>query len=739
MEENTLQPSAEGEKKPQKTKSSAKKDTSKKNTAKKTATKKTTTKKETAKKTTAKKETAKKTATKKTTAKKETDKKTTAKRETSKKTTAKKETTKKTTTKKETAKKTTAKKTTTKKETAKKTTAKKETANNITFKDENESYRFEINTNYNKFSIEKLINAYDEVSNNYDWLKRHQELILINELFEKKFKIEVEKQKKIFKKDGGNEIDFYFKPEYKKQFDKLKYDYRKKRRDHFKNQEEVQKVNLERKKAIIEEIKSLIDQNQINSQTYKKFRKLQESWYNTGHVNRNQSQNIWETFKHHVERFYGFIHLDREFRELDFKHNYQEKLKIIERAESLQDYPDIIKATRDLNTLHLQWKNDLGPVGKEHSEDLWIRFQKATKIIQKRKQEYQKNITGIMRENLKKKDTLLNEMNLLLNEEIKSHNEWQNSLIKFNSLRERFKSIGYVPAKESRGSWKKFREIGTEFMRKKNKFYKDQKKEFNENIKSKKELISRSKLILEMENLESQVNEMKDIQKEWKTIGFVPRKLDNKLWKEFSNTHRDFFDRIKSGYKKLSQQQENLIKEKNQFLEKLKIKEIKSDSKVIKDEFDDNWDEWQKLGTLNIKNESKLNQLFSKLFIDKIKNLKIEKKLSQELITYFTSKILENDPMSLEKEFQNSKTILSNLKSELTQLENNLEFFTNSSSENPLFKNVEKQIENCQNKIEKAQDHHVFLKQLKNIQIKKSEVNDPENLDDKQETVSESN
>ena len=223
-------------------------------------------------------------------------------------------------------------------------------------------------------------------------LKRHQELILINELFEIKFKIEVEKQKKIFIKNGGNEIDFYFKPEYKKQFDKLKYDYRKKRRDHFKNQEEVQKVNLERKKAIIEEIKSLIDQNQINSQTYKKFRKLQESWYNTGHVNRNQSQNIWETFKHHVERFYGFIHLDREFRELDFKHNYQEKLKIIERAESLQDYPDIIKATRDLNTLHLQWKNDLGPVGKEHSEDLWVRFKKATKIIQKRKQEYQKTL-----------------------------------------------------------------------------------------------------------------------------------------------------------------------------------------------------------------------------------------------------------------------------------------------------------------------------------------------------------
>ena len=94
---------------------------------------------------------------------------------------------------------------------------------------------------------------------------------------------------------------------------------------------------------------------------------------------------MWETFKHHVERFYSFIHLDREFRELDYKHNYKEKLKIIERAESLQEYPNIIKATRDLNTLHLKWKNDLGPVAKEHSEDLWVRFKKATKNNSKEK------------------------------------------------------------------------------------------------------------------------------------------------------------------------------------------------------------------------------------------------------------------------------------------------------------------------------------------------------------------
>ena len=134
-----------------------------------------------------------------------------------------------------------------------------------------------------------------------------------------------------------------------------------------------------------------------------------------------------------------------------------------------------------------------------------------------------------------------------------------------------------------------------------------------------------------------------------------------------------------------------------------------------------------------------MNQSFSKLFINKIKSVEFEKKVSQELINHFTTTILKNDSDSLEKEYLNSKTNLMNLKSELTQLENNLEFFTNPSSENPLFKNVEKQIKNCQNKIEKAQQEYIFLKQIKNIQKKKSEVNEFENIDDKEEKLSDSN
>jgi len=572
----------------------------------------------------------------------------------------------------------------------------------------------EVEIDYSSYSIEALIDAFEKLANGEDWLKQHKTLQNINQNFEIKFQEDIEKQKKQFEKEGGNEIDFFFKPEYKIRFDQVSYEYRKKRRTHYKEQEATQKVNLERRKSIIEEIKKLIDQNQIDSNTYKSFRTLQESWYNTGQVPRGESQNLWETFKHHVERFYAFLHLDREFRELDYKHNYEEKLKIIERAEALQDYPDVMKASRDLNILHQKWKNDLGPVAKEHREDLWERFQKATKVIQARRQEYQKDAAGAMKENMAKKESLLKEMHKLIEELPQKHSGWQQAIKKFNSLREEFKTIGYVPAKESKASWKSFREVGSLFMSKKNQFYKEQKKVFNENIEGKKNLIQQSKEILDGDNWEDQIQVMKDLQKEWKTIGFVPRKLDNKLWNEFSQVQKEYFDRIKSGYQKLTEEQEALLKKKTSHLKKISSKKFTAEMEAMKKEYFECWEEWNAIGSLDSKNESKLNQEFSVVLMSLIKNSELDKKEKDQVIESLNTTVLQNDPKRLEKEFQNAKTNLSNLKAELTQLENNLEFFSNSSSENPLYKNVEKQIKSCQNKIDQAQQQYISLKQIKN-------------------------
>ena len=582
-------------------------------------------------------------------------------------------------------------------------------------------------------TLEALIDKFELIVSGERWIKHHNDVQTINKLFEEKFQKDLETQKKSFTDGGGNEIDFFYKPEYKKRFDEIGYDYRKKRREHYKDQEVTQKVNLERKQALIEEIKNLINIDQNINTIYKTFRTLQENWYNIGMVPRTESQNLWETYKHHVEKFYDFLHLNRELRDLDYKHNYEEKLKIIEQAEILQEVGDVLRASRDLNTLHQLWKNDLGPVAKEHRDVLWARFQEASKVIQVKRQAYQKDMVGAMKENLYSKETLLKEMKTLSEPAPKNHKEWQNAINRFNTLRDQFKGVGYVPAKESKTTWQKFREIGREFMQLKNVFYKDQKKEYNQNIDKKKNLIQTSKEILESETWDSKTQEMKDIQSQWRTIGFVPRKLDNKFWTEFSDIHKVYFDRLKSGYQKLSPEQETLHKEKLNHIEKLKAAKFSNNLDTLKKEYLDYWDSWQAFSRLDSSKDEKMNLSFSNTLLAVVKKVAIEKKAKKEVLNDLNLLILQSDPDRLQQELQEARTIVNSLKSELTQLENNLEFFSNSSSENPLFKNVEKQIKSCQNKISKAQEDYIRLKQVKNSQDKSARKTSSQELESSEE------
>ena len=600
-------------------------------------------------------------------------------------------------------------------------------------KSDTEQYEDREAKDYTGAQIEELIEVFKELSTGSDWLKNHSEIQKVNQLFEEKFRADLEAVKKKFIKEGGNEIDFFYKPEYKTTFDQLGFEYRKNRRKHYKEQEAAQKVNAERKKAIIEEIKGLIGADENINTIYNKFRTLQESWYSTGPVPRAENQNLWETFKHHVERFYDFLHLNRELRELDFKHNYEEKLKIIEQAEALKETPDIMRATRDLNTLHKLWKNDLGPVAKEHREALWKRFQEATKVIQQRRQDYQKDIAGAMKANLEKKKELLQEMRQLTEQELSNHNAWQKGLKRFNELRATFKTIGYVPTKESKQTWQEFRDIGRTFMRQKNIFYKNQKKEYNTNITSKKELIAQSKENLEDAQWNSKVQEMKDIQKEWKSIGFVPRKLDNKLWEEFSEIHKTFFDRIKSGYQHLTDEQEALKKEKIKQIDAVNSKQFSGESEKVNEALTALWDNWSKQEKIGGQTDIELNKKFIAKLKKVVKELDLDKKTLKEVQFKIEALVLQHDPDKLQQQLNEINASINKLKGERAQLENNLEFFTDSSAENPLYKNVEKQIKSCQTKIDKAQEEYIRLKQIKNAN-QKHENQEKEALNEGEET-----
>ena len=212
---------------------------------------------------------------------------------------------------------------------------------------------------------------------------------------------------------------------------------------------------------------------------------------------------------------------------------------------------------------------------------------------------------------------------------------------------------------------------------KKNAFYKEQKKIFSKNINEKKEIINFSKKILESDNWDSCVEEMKNIQKKWKNVGFIPRRIENKLWTEFSEIQKVYFDRLKKGYKRITSEQEILLEEKKLFLNKIEKSQLNNSVELIQNQLNEYLNTWSNLGTLDRKNESKNNQLFFKCIISKVKKVDLEKDELKDILKIINTKMFEYDSNLLDIKYEGVKNELSDLKGELTQLENNLEFFSN--------------------------------------------------------------
>lgn len=583
---------------------------------------------------------------------------------------------------------------------------------------------------FSQLSLTELVEDLQKRIKAEQWYTDDRNIKEIINTFETKFKSEIQEKKEAFIKEGGNEIDFYFKPQYKNTFDQTFREYKKNRRTFFQEREQSQKLNLDRKLEIIESLKELINIDENINTTYKKFKNLQDSWHKTGPVPRAQSNNVWQTYKHHTEIFYDFLHLNRELRDLDFKHNYEEKIKIIEQAETLSKIPDVLKASRDLNTLHRLWKNDLGPVAKEHREELWARFQAASQIIHARRQEFDKEYDNILEENLNKKNSILNRMEEIKNNPPKNHNDWRKTIDEFNNMRTEFQSIGQVTKKFSKTTWTRFREISREINREKNQFYKSQKAEQKKNIDLKKALITEVKEILENDDWKSYSNRMKNIQKDWRAIGFIPRKLSNTLWEEFRSQCNLYFDRIKSGYQRINKNELEAHQKKEAFIKSIEGFQIPPELDPFKEFFNYQWEEYNQSGDLSGNTNTKSIEDFNNAFIALIEKSDMEKSLKAEAVNHIRFSIIKDDENELSREIQNIKRVIEEFNSEARQLENNLDYFSNSSTDNPLLTEVTSKLDRLKSEIEKHKEKLIGLRKLKREKSARNAPVEEETLED---------
>ncbi len=548
---------------------------------------------------------------------------------------------------------------------------------------------------YDKMSLEALAIELEKLLKNekIQAIKAHVDNIKSE--FNTKFNALVDEKRTDFINDGGNAIDFYYSSPVQKRFKTAYRDYRNKLNSHYKSIEQNLKQNLQLKLEIIEELKGLINVEENINTTYKHFKELQERWRNTGPIPRDKYNNAWNSYHHQVEIFYDFLHLNRDLRDLDFKHNLEKKTKIIERAEELAKEDDALKAFRELQELHKMWKEELGPVAKEHRELIWDRFKAATKQINDKKQLYFKEIDKVYEKNLEKKEGIIANIDKVASETTNSHGGWQKKIKEIEGLREDFFNAGKVPIKVNEATWAKFKEAVRNFNRKKNAFYKDLKKEQYQNLQKKRELVKIAEDNKDSEDFEATTPLMKKIQSDWKKIGHVPRKDSDKIWKQFKTACNSYFDRLHSKRNEANKEFLEAFDKKQKLLDTLKNLKLSKDKEKDVATIKSHVNNWKTLGRVpNDKRyiEGKFNktvdELFVKLKIDKneAEMIKFENKLESLNNTSDNQRSLDNERSFIRKK-------IDEVKSQINQLENNLQFFTNVDDSNPLVKEVNDNID----------------------------------------------
>ena len=580
---------------------------------------------------------------------------------------------------------------------------------------------------YTTLDPEALVDKLQHLIENYEIQKISKHVRAIKEAFD----FELRKEQKIaldqFVADGNNEIDFKFESPQQNAFEKLHKKFRDEKRKFNRQFEKQLEENLITKKEIISQIKDLIATDENLNSTFKAFKELQEQWKSTGPVPKLVNDDLWKTYHHHVERFYDFVYLNKELRDRDFKHNYQEKLKIVEKAEQLSEEKDFRRAYAELQVLHKIWKEDLGPVAKEQREEIWERFSAATKVMHNKKQEFQKVLDLEFEENLKQKNTVIDQIAHLVSNMANNHSKVQNQIKEFEQLREQFYKIGRVPSKSQKEIINRLKAVTKDFNTKKNQFYKAQKKSQQENLRLKKELVVKANALKDSDDFKNVTPEMIKIQNDWKNIGHIPRNQSEKLWQEFKNACNHYFDRINKEKNQVQKEEDKNFKAKMNILEELKkFNPEKDQEKNLKfiNELMMRWDASGYVPRHKMKQLSTYQKLIEKCYSkmgltpEQAEFLSFDQKF--DLLT------TQEDVNAIQKERMRIREKVNQLKDQTRQLENNLQFFANAKDDNPLVNNVLKEIEQhnvaIQGWNEKSKQLNILVHKLTKAQTEESAV-----------------
>lgn len=371
---------------------------------------------------------------------------------------------------------------------------------------------------------------------------KKDEVDYLKTIFYKLHFAEREADMKAYIDGGGDPAEYKVVPdedeeEFKAEMSVIK----EKRAKIFLEQEKEKQENLTRKLDIIEKIKAMLTSPDEANKSYQDFKKLQQEWKEIKLVPAEKVNELWRNYQLYVEQYYDLLKLNNEAREYDFKKNLEIKTRLCEAAEKLADESDVISAFHQLQKLHQEYR-ETGPVAKELREDMWARFKAASTVINKRHQQHFEELRAKEEDNLTKKTELCEKVENIAKDEIKNAGDWDKKTKEIIAIQAEWKTIGFAPQKMNVKIFERFRAACDDFFGKKAEFFKNMKQQFSENIEKKKALVEQAQALQDSTDWKSTSDKLIALQKEWKTIGMVPKKQGDKLWNDFLTACNHFFD-----------------------------------------------------------------------------------------------------------------------------------------------------------------------------------------------------
>ena len=506
------------------------------------------------------------------------------------------------------------------------------------------------------------------------------EVDLLKTVFYKLHIAEREQQLKEYLDGGGDPEKYQVRPDDLEEMFKVEMNViKEKRAKVFQAQEAEKQENLQRKLEIIEKIKSMVTSPDEANKSYKEFKALQEEWREIKAVPAEKANELWRNYQLYVEQFYDLLKLNNEAREYDFKKNLELKTKLCEAAEKLAEESDVISAFHQLQELHQQYR-EIGPVAKDLREEMWQRFKAASTVINKRHQQHFEGLRAREEENLQKKTELCEKVEAIAQEENKGAGDWEKHTKQIIELQNEWKTIGFAPQKMNVKIFERFRAACDDFFTRKAAYFKTMKEQFAQNAEKKRALVEKAKELQDSTDWKATSDKFIALQKEWKTIGLVPKKLGDQLWNDFLAACNKFFEARNAATAGTRTEERANLEAKRAVIAQLKELSEQEAAEGLQEKVQELVEQYNQIGHVPYKEKDKLYKEYREVLDKLYKDLNIS--AAHRRLDNFKSS-LKNMAKRGEEALDNERTRLmrryEQMKQEIQTYENNLGFLNAAS------------------------------------------------------------